>query len=53
MSLLIFGFSTATVLTFFYKWIQETRFKKKALESLPKYGRAQAQSWPWAGQSNE
>ena len=45
MSLLIFGSSTATVLTFFinngFKLVKE-----KALEMIPKYGRTETQSYP-------
>ena len=44
MSLLIFHFWTATVLTFLKNGLE--LFKEKALKMIPKYGRTQAQSWP-------
>ena len=40
MSLLIFHFWTATVLTFFKNSVE--LFKEKALKMIPKYGRTEA-----------
>ena len=44
MSLLIFHFRTATVLTFLKKWLE--LFKEKALKMISKYGRTEVQSLP-------
>ena len=44
MSLLIFHFWTATVLTFLKSGLD--LFKQKALKMIPKHGRTEAQSWP-------
>ena len=44
MSLLIFCFWTATILTFFRNGLK--LLKDKALEIIPEYGRTEAQSWP-------
>ena len=44
MSLLIFRFWTAAVLTFLKDGLK--LFKDKALEIIPKYGTTEAQIWP-------
>ena len=44
MSLLIFHFWAATILTFLKNGLE--LFKEKALKMIPYYGRTEAQSWP-------
>ena len=44
MSLLIFHFWTAIVLTFLKTGLE--LFKEKAIKMIPKYGRTDAKSWP-------
>ena len=44
MSLLIFRFLTATVLTFLKKGLK--LLKDKALKIIPKYGKTEEKSWP-------
>ena len=52
MSLLIFRFWTATGLTFFFIKNDFNLLKEKALEMIPKYRRAEAQSWPQGSEKN-
>ena len=50
MPLLIFQFWTATVLTFLKN--SSELFKEKTLKMIPKYGRTEAQSWPYGSGKN-
>ena len=50
MSLLIFHFWSGTVLTFLKNGLE--LLKEKSLKVIPKYGRAEAQSWPYRSQKN-
>ena len=47
MSLLMFRFWTATVLTFLKNDLKLP--KEKARELIPKYERTEAEYWPWGG----
>ena len=53
MSLLIFRFWTATVLTFLKNGLKFLKEAGSSLEIIPKYGRTEAQRWPQgSGKSN-